>query len=215
MKKCVECENKLSGNQRKYCSNACKQRGHWNREKNKGNTYHRQTLRAYERKLMLIEKNGGSCKECNYDKNMAALQFHHKDPTKKLFALDARNLSNRNLLSIIEEASKCDLLCANCHSEHHNPEMTLNNVLQLLEDVSADVTKIRIINKPKCIDCDIDLGYKSKRCKKCEYKNRRKVERPDLRILQSQVDEHNYTWCAIKYEVSRKTIKRWLERQIS
>lgn len=133
--KCKECDNKLSGNQKMYCSNACKQRGHWNREKGKDNTYHRQTLRAYERKLMLIDKSGGKCKECGYNKNMSALQFHHIDSNMKSFSLDARTLSNRNLDVILEEYSKCELLCSNCHSEHHNPETELIKIRLLLEMV--------------------------------------------------------------------------------
>ena len=133
MKKCVECENNLDGNKKLYCSNACKQRAHWNREKNKNNTYHRQTIRAYERKLLLIEKSGGECISCGYRKNMSALQFHHIDNTKKSFPLDGRNLSNRNLEIILEEHGKCQLLCANCHLEHHNPEMGIDKVKKIMK----------------------------------------------------------------------------------
>ena len=33
-------------------------------------------------------------KICGYDKNVAALEFHHKDSTQKEFKLDARKLAN-------------------------------------------------------------------------------------------------------------------------
>ena len=78
--------------------------------------------------------SGGSCKECGYNKNLAALQFHHRDASDKLFPLDGRNLSNRNWKVILLEHAKCNLLCGNCHSELHNPEMELNNVKLIVEN---------------------------------------------------------------------------------
>lgn len=53
---------------------------------------------------------------CGYDRHQAALQFHHVDPTEKEYGLSARGLS-RSFERAREEASKCVLLCANCHAE--------------------------------------------------------------------------------------------------
>ena len=133
MKKCVSCDEKLTGIQRKYCSNKCKQKHHWHQVKEQQNTYHSQTMRAYKRKLSLIEMSGGGCKNCGYNKNIAALHFHHRDADTKKFPLDVRQLSNKNWESILKEYKKCDLLCANCHSEHHSPEMELENVKSIVE----------------------------------------------------------------------------------
>lgn len=112
---CKTCDNKLSGMQRLYCSVACKGKAHQN------NSYECQQARGKKRKQELVERSGGKCNKCGYRKNMAALSFHHKDPTKKEFSLDLRNLSNRSMGVIILEHDKCDLLCLNCHSELHNP----------------------------------------------------------------------------------------------
>jgi IS30 family transposase len=46
----------------------------------------------------------------------AALQFHHRDPGEKLFALSHQGIT-RSLAKAREEARKCILLCANCHAE--------------------------------------------------------------------------------------------------
>lgn len=128
IKKCVECFTELNGLKKKFCSNACKQKHHWHQVKEQQNTYHSQTMRSYVRKLALIEMSGGGCKECDYKKNIAALQFHHRDSNEKKFPLDARHLSNKKWELILEEHKKCDLLCGNCHSEHHHPEMEIENV---------------------------------------------------------------------------------------
>tara|TARA_R110000772_G_scaffold43995_5_gene101260 strand:- start:2529 stop:2945 length:417 start_codon:yes stop_codon:yes gene_type:complete len=132
MKKCIICDNKLSGQKKKYCSNKCKQKGHYDRVKEQTNTYHSQTLRSLERKIKLIEMKGGGCNQCGYNKNLSSLEFHHINPDEKESKLDSRILSNRSWKYILEEAKKCELLCSNCHREHHNPELKMDNVIQLL-----------------------------------------------------------------------------------
>ena len=132
MKKCVICDKFLTGNQRKFCSNACKQSEHWYKIKNQRNTYHNQTIRAYKRKLDLIKLSGGECQECGYKKNLSALQFHHRDCNTKNFPLDARTIANKDWNLILIEHNKCDLLCSNCHFEHHNPEMEWQNVEKII-----------------------------------------------------------------------------------
>jgi hypothetical protein len=51
-----------------------------------------------------------------YDRYVGALQFHHRDGDAKEFGLADRGLT-RSLEAVREEAAKCALLCANCHSE--------------------------------------------------------------------------------------------------
>jgi hypothetical protein len=133
VRKCVVCEKVLNGQKQKYCSNKCKQKDHYRRVKEQTNTYHSQTLRALKRKLALVELMGGKCVKCGYNKNLSALHFHHVDSYKKDFKLGMRVLSNRNWEAIKSEAKKCTLLCANCHSEEHNPELSKVNVLKILK----------------------------------------------------------------------------------
>jgi len=67
-------------------------------------------------KQILVDEAGGQCRLCGYDRCVAALEFHHVDPTSKLFALSTRGVT-RSLEKARAEASKCVLLCANCHAE--------------------------------------------------------------------------------------------------
>ena len=71
------------------------------------------------RKRQLVEMLGGKCEKCGYDRCLAALQFHHRDPKEKKFSLSTVGML-RKLNMLVEEAKKCMLLCANCHCEHHN-----------------------------------------------------------------------------------------------
>lgn len=114
---CFICTNSLTERQRKFCSTKCKSKDANRRLQN----YEAQRHRAHIRKVRLVNDKGGSCRKCYYNKNLAALTFHHTDPTTKSFDLDSRNLSNRTLKSILLESEKCELLCLNCHMEHHHP----------------------------------------------------------------------------------------------
>ena len=70
------------------------------------------------RKKKLVELAGGACTKCGYNKSVAALQFHHIDPSEKEFGIAASGVT-RSLEEQKEEIKKCILLCANCHAEIH------------------------------------------------------------------------------------------------
>lgn len=67
-------------------------------------------------KRILVQEAGGRCLICGYDRSVAALQFHHIDPESKRFNVSQKGHTVGIDLAR-EEASKCALLCANCHTE--------------------------------------------------------------------------------------------------
>jgi hypothetical protein len=67
-------------------------------------------------KEILVADAGGRCTVCGYDRHVGVLQFHHRDPAEKRFSLSEAGLA-RSLERAREEARKCVLLCANCHTE--------------------------------------------------------------------------------------------------
>lgn len=77
--------------------------------------------------MLLFKLAGGKCSKCGYQKNLSALSFHHSLSDEKEFKLDMRSLSNRKLNEVMKEYSKCILLCHNCHSEIHNPDLDLGS----------------------------------------------------------------------------------------
>lgn len=78
---------------------------------------HRERLakRARDFKQRLVGMFGGQCVRYGYDRCIAALDFHHRDPQTKLFNIKTTVPWGK----LVEEAKKCDLLCANCHREEH------------------------------------------------------------------------------------------------
>ncbi len=67
-------------------------------------------------KRILVEEAGGACRLCGYDRSLAALHFHHIDPRTKRFGLSHGGFT-RSIERLRAEASKCLLLCSNCHAE--------------------------------------------------------------------------------------------------
>jgi predicted HNH restriction endonuclease len=62
-----------------------------------------------------VEYLGGKCRLCDYDKCLAAFDFHHTDPMTKDFTISEATSWARAK----PELDKCELLCANCHREVH------------------------------------------------------------------------------------------------
>ena len=104
----------------KYCCLKCKNRSTNNKHLN----YKAQQERGLKNRLTLIKLKGNKCSECDYNKNIAALCFHHRDKSTKNFQIDLRKCSNTKFEILLEEVEKCDLLCHNCHMELHNPDLT-------------------------------------------------------------------------------------------
>lgn len=57
------------------------------------------------------------CESCGYDEHREGLEFHHVDPTTKLFNISSYKTSSIERLK--REIEKCKLLCSRCHSEIH------------------------------------------------------------------------------------------------
>lgn len=69
-------------------------------------------------------KAGLKCIRCGFD-NPAALDFHHRDASQKLFTISGR-VRSTSRENIIQEIAKCDVLCSNCHRIEHYDEVGLH-----------------------------------------------------------------------------------------
>lgn len=78
--------------------------------------FHESGIDYYNRAL-----EQGSCLNCD-ESRVPCLQFHHKDPSKKEAGVPQLALNGGSIEAVYEEASKCVLLCANCHNLHHSPD---------------------------------------------------------------------------------------------
>ena len=83
----------------------------------------RSSNRARNNKLKAVIYKGGKCSNCGYNKNIAALEFHHLDSRNKDPSFNKMKFWNFD--KIKKELDKCDLVCSNCHREKHNPNATM------------------------------------------------------------------------------------------
>ncbi len=78
-----------------------------------------QNMKPAEKKQLLDDARWGGCARCP-EKDLACLDFHHRDRSDKLGHLGVvRRFSKARILA---EIAKCDVLCANCHRKHHRDE---------------------------------------------------------------------------------------------
>ena len=122
--KCLYCEKefklipigKSGGNNRNFCYNCVP----INYTKSERNRRIRELMLDKTRK----QKQEIGCQLCGYNKNGAALEWHHSNSAEK--DNDPSSLLNIGNLEgwkrYQEEIKKCILLCSNCHREIHNPE---------------------------------------------------------------------------------------------
>jgi hypothetical protein len=87
-------------------------------------------LRTQRSRQRLIDILGGCCNVCGYSKNIAALDFHHIDPSTKRKQCRDWQRSDFDVSTVI-------LLCRNCHAEIENPNLELNKQINLLLELSS------------------------------------------------------------------------------
>jgi len=175
------------------------------------NSYLKQKERSLLRKLELIKEKGGKCKICGYDKNIAALEFHHIDPSKKSFQLDSRHLSNTTTEKLIEEANKCILVCANCHRELHNKQFEKTELQNTLDNITSRHISLKE-NKNKtgtCKYCGKEFPYvKGKIYCSAECRELDKHYPSYEEIISDYKKLKSWEKVAQKYNISRKVIQR-------
>lgn len=118
---CVMCGKKLTGKQRKYCSIQCKRKD-LSKQKYHTKYARKKDSTGMDEKIKIIKEMGGKCELCGYNKNIAALCFHHKDSSLKKFTVDSRNIVRHSKETVMKELENCQLLCQNCHHEIHHPQ---------------------------------------------------------------------------------------------
>lgn len=201
-KKCPQCEE-----EKKVCEFHLKKTESRYSSWCKKCLYKYQKKRWIDRKKKAVHLMGSECSICGYDKNYAALDFHHVDPSEK--EADWKSLRLKKWDSVIKELQKCVLLCKNCHAEVHNPDLTTGDSSCLKDNV--------LLNrglKPtgSCPVCDSPV-YGTLCCSvSCSSVSRRKVIRPSADELKDLIKDNSYVQLGKMFSVSDVTIKKWAKQ---
>ena len=56
------------------------------------------------------------CLECGYNEHPSALHFDHLEPSTKVAHISDSKMLAGNIMTLLDEVEKCQVLCANCHA---------------------------------------------------------------------------------------------------
>ncbi len=129
---------------------------------------------GYQFKLKCIEYLGNKCKICEYNKCIAALDFHHLDPKIKEFGI-AKFRRYSFDKRVKKELDKCILVCCRCHREIHAGMIDCdgNKLNSVFDNLKITIKNKRISTKKHFI-----FKVECKYCKKIFISVRSKNKKP-------------------------------------
>ena len=91
----------------------------------------RQRLREAEGRELILRLRDRPCMDCGQRFARYVMQFDHREPATKLFNVSESWL--KSAATILGEAAKCDIVCANCHRDRTFRRRQDAGVAQLAE----------------------------------------------------------------------------------
>jgi len=106
-----------------YICLKCRRKKSKNQYKNNKQIYAARAPRRRAASRAFIQKlKSESCSDCGQKFHYCQMDFDHRDPTQK--KLPISRMSLMGLESIKKEIAKCDLVCANCHRDRTQRQVT-------------------------------------------------------------------------------------------
>lgn len=118
-------------------------------------------------------------------------------------------MKNRPWDEIEKELSSCQLLCKNCHGEHHNPECDTSS-----ERYEKDYSGYKVGYKVKvatgqCLICQKDV-FGTKYCSQgCARIGSRKINRPKKEELSKLINEKTWVEIGLLFNISDNAVRKW------
>ena len=168
-------------------------------------------------KKWIVEYAGGQCQYCGYDKYIGNLLFHHLDPSNKKHEIGNLMKNTSGWKKILEEASKCVLVCANCHGEIHAdlincPAIDLDKRKLKIKEIENRIPIPKTHKFHYCSICGEMINNTKKFCsQECVHKSQERIEWPEN--LEDLVIESSKKAMARKLGVSDKAIAKRLIRK--
>lgn len=170
--------------------------------------FNKQRIRWKDRKRKVIDLMGGKCVKCGYDRDMAALDLHHVDPSTKEYTWN--RLRELCWDKVVKEIKKCILICSNCHREIHSHHRNLDfNDSGHSNNILNDVGRKLLLPTGSCPTCSGDV-YGTKYCSVlCANIGNRRVKRPSKNELSDLIKTESILSLGRKYNVSDNAIRKW------
>jgi hypothetical protein len=88
--------------------------------------------RYQENREIINREKARPCVDCGIQYNPWIMQFDHRDPKDKAFAIGAGKIPSREAL--IAEIKKCQVVCSNCHAERSHKQRIEKKFLDAVND---------------------------------------------------------------------------------
>lgn len=99
-------------------------------------------------KEMAVQRKGGCCVICKYDKCNSALEFHHLDPAIKSFNISLKGYV-KSWEVVKAEVDKCILVCRNCHAEIHAGLVDVSGIIVQSAVVDVEDSGYKQVPRPE------------------------------------------------------------------
>lgn len=134
----------------------------WIKRHRRRMTFNYQMCHHYHKEA-LIKLLGSKCMRCGAEHRAGSIHFHHTDPKSKKFSVSSK--TRRPLQEILEEVSKCSMVCSNCHNEIHFDNLNAPNCrLISVEEYQKSLIRVREIRIK-----EINRKTLDKFCEKVHY----------------------------------------------
>lgn len=151
---------------------------------------------------------GGKCTICDYDKTIAALDYHHVDPKHKSVELSKAMRNGSAWSKIVEEARKCTIVCCRCHRELHAGVVELPENYAKFNEEYVDVIKLKFKEFDECPCCGEEKPKKQKFCSLECFSKHSRVFEVSKEELEQLVKDHPYERIGEMFGVTGNAIKK-------
>lgn len=215
--KCLQCLQFKSKKQmsREVTCKLCGRRYLYSRSDRKGasattcNSCHCK-IKKFKSKNEILNIFGRKCTNCGYDKCVNALAFHHVG--RKKFELSEK-YGRTKISSLIREASKCILLCANCHAILYKAKRKkviangcckIHGSTKILIDGRCNKCRNNAVNKRRRKIKLMAVEYMGGKCEICGYdKNVRALEFHHVTNKKFKISSYGKKWELVRNELKK------------
>lgn len=195
---CLNCHRKETFKEKTFEQHACGQ-------KCKLCEAAKARIRRISCKEKLVNIMGKNCHHCKKEFIYCQYDFHHVQPHQKISDI-GRLISALNYFQIAEEASKCVLLCGNCHRGVTFGFIDLKDI-ELIESetILKAIAPYKKSRDPKLMFCQCGnkKSLRAKTCLAC-YKPKNKINWPKFEELNNRIKESGYSKLAREISEEQK-----------
>ncbi len=157
--------------------------------------YNGSKISSHNLKLKLI-RDGYKKKSCEI---CGSVKWFEYDIPLELHHIDGNHLNN--------ELNNLKILCSNCHSIETQKQIENKKNINKINGINKAIKYKKKKNK-RC-KCGKLITNNATKCSECYHKNMRKVQRPTMIQLKTDVNSLGYVGAGKKYGVSDNTIRKW------